>query len=175
VVIFFCIRFSIHRKSNPEADIFTPEDYRKDQSRLLTNWPTIPIEVAPIASQVVLRALKALGSTTPQVRPGTLSKAGPLKTDQDFFIIDAPFPSKLLTSKEAAGVEGEGDGTNGQWEVVKLSKAIKSITGVLEVGLFCGYNGVEAAEAGLHKGGQKPIAVYFGMSDGSVKMRKKES
>lgn len=55
-----------------------------------------------------------------------------------------------------------------------MSKAIKAITGVLEVGLFCGRDGIEAEEGGVQgtaKGGQKPVAVYFGMEDGSVEVR----
>lgn len=109
----------------------------------------------------------------PKVREGLLEKAGPIKTDQDFFIIDAPFPSTLLTKHDAASVAGNGDGTDGAWEVTKLSAAIKSITGVLEVGLFAGMDGTEATAAGK-TGGQKPVAVYFGMSDGSVKVKRRE-
>jgi len=148
-------------------------DYRKLQPRLLTNWPTIPIEVAPISSNAVLHALKTLGSTGAKVRSGLLAKAGPLKTDQDFFIIDAPFPQTLMTSKDVAEGKGKGDGSDGTWEVVSLSKAIKQITGVLEVGLFCGRDGIEAQEkgGGTVYGGQKPVAVYFGMQDGSVELR----
>ncbi|OCK79348.1 ribose 5-phosphate isomerase [Lepidopterella palustris CBS 459.81] len=152
-------------------------DYRKDQPRLLTNWPTIPIEVAPISIYTVLHSLRLLGSPNPQVRDGLLVKAGPLKTDQDFFIIDAPFPS-LLTSSDVASGLGAGDGTDGKWQVETLSKEIKLITGVLEVGLFCGMDGVQAEKArngglgtGSGLGGQKPVAVYFGMQDGTVKVR----
>lgn len=121
----------------------------------------------------VLDSLRVLGSPNPVVRDGLLAKAGPLKTDQDFFIIDAPFPDVLLTSKDAKAHATGGDGSDGRWEVQQLSRAIKRITGVLEVGLFCGMNGVEAQKAGL-KGGQRPVAVYFGMQDGSVKVRKAE-
>jgi ribose 5-phosphate isomerase A len=99
-----------------------------------------------------------------------LDKSGPLKTDQDFFIIDAPFPTTLLIASEAAGVQGKGDGSGGKWQVETLSKAIKAITGVLEVGIFSGPDGVEATALGK-KGGQKPVAVYFGMADGTVKMK----
>ena len=57
--------------------------------------------------------------------------------------------------------------------MVALSKAIKAITGVLDVGLFCGRDGIEASEkgGGTVYGGQKPVAVYFGMQDGSVEVR----
>ncbi|KAF2755441.1 ribose 5-phosphate isomerase [Pseudovirgaria hyperparasitica] len=144
-------------------------DYRKDQSRLLTKWPAIPIEVAPLARYTVIAALKALGSSNPVVRDDYMAKAGPIRTEQYFFIIDAPFPT-LLTTGDAAKDPNGGDGTDGKWEVGKLSRAIKKITGVLEVGLFCGMDGVEATRAGL-TGGQKPVAVYFGLQDGSVKVR----
>ena len=136
-------------------------------------WPTVPIEVAPIAIHPILNALKDLGSTIPKVRDGLLAKAGPLKTDQDFFIIDAPFAQPLLTASDVAAGKGKGDGSDGTWEVNALSKAIKAITGVLEVGLFCGVDGLQAEKEGRRGGGQKPIAVYFGMEDGSVRVRNK--
>jgi len=162
-------------------------DYRKDQSRLLTFWPSIPIEVAPISINTVLHSLRTIGSVNPKVRQGMMEKAGPLKTDQDFFIIDAPFPP-LLTQSDVA--EGKEDGTGpkgandtvfgssgegkpqgeGKWEVQTLAKKIKSITGVLEVGIFSGLDGTQAQAMGL-QGGQRPVAVYFGMQDGTVKVR----
>ncbi|KAK1914634.1 hypothetical protein P3342_010623 [Pyrenophora teres f. teres] len=135
-------------------------DYRKRQDRLLTNWPTIPIEVAPLSQLKVAAALKMLGSTGPKLRTTLLEKSGPLKTDQDFYILDAP------------------DGT---WEVNNISRAIKGLTGVLEVGIFAGLNGIEAQALRENdqstkavKGGQKPVAVYFGMQDGSIKVRTAE-
>lgn len=162
-------------------------DYRKDQSRLLTNWPSIPIEVAPISVNTVLQTLRTIGSKDPKVRQGKLEKAGPLKTDQDFFIIDAPFPSLLTQSdvseskEDGKGPEGADDvpfGSRGEsktkgdgkWEVQTLATRIKSITGVLEVGIFSGLDGKQAQAMGL-RGGQRPVAVYFGMQDGSVKVR----
>ena len=155
-------------------------DYRKNQSRLLTFWPTIPIEVAPISVPSVLKSLKTIGSTDPKLRTTLLEKSGPLKTDQDFFIIDAPFPSLLTTADVEAG-KGKGDGSDSTWEVNKLSMAIKELTGVLEVGIFSGLNGIEAealrakeASVKTVTGGQKPVAVYFGMQDGSVQVRKAE-
>ncbi|KKY23740.1 putative ribose 5-phosphate isomerase a [Diplodia seriata] len=143
-------------------------DYRKAQSRLLTQWPSIPIEVAPLAVQTVSHALRQLGSINPAVRSHTLAKTGPVKTDQDFFIIDAPF-KPLLTASDVAG-GASADGKDGVWEVIALSKKIKAITGVLEVGIFSGLNGEESSALGLW-GGQKPVAVYFGMQDGSVMVR----
>lgn len=143
-------------------------DYRKAQSRLLTQWPSVPIEVAPLAAHTVAQELRRLGSTNPIVRTHTLAKTGPVKTDQDFFIIDAPFKKLLTESDVASGVKGNGE--DGVWEVQALSKKIKSITGVLEVGIFSGRNGEEAQKQGGW-GGQKPVAVYFGMQDGSVTVR----
>ncbi|KAL4898109.1 hypothetical protein BDV59DRAFT_197059 [Aspergillus ambiguus] len=149
-------------------------DSRKLQSRLLSNWKYIPIEVAPIAAHRVLSALKELGSIDPAVRlqPGTpqdLPKQGPLKTDQGFLIVDAPFPVLLTKGDVAAGKDGSGKG--GIWEVDALSRAIKQIPGVLDVGIFAGLTGPQAQAAG-GIGGQKPIAAYFGMPDGSVSVRK---
>ncbi|KAL5364923.1 ribose 5-phosphate isomerase A-domain-containing protein [Aspergillus floccosus] len=149
-------------------------DSRKLQSRLLSNWKYIPIEVAPIAAHRVLSALKELGSINPVIRvpPGTsqeLPKQGPLKTDQGFFIVDAPFQTLLTQGDVAAGKDGSGKG--GVWEVDALSRAIKQIPGVLDVGIFSGVTGPQAQAAG-GIGGQKPIAAYFGMPDGSVSVRK---
>lgn len=154
-------------------------DYRKDQARLLTNWPTIPIEVAPIAVPTVLHGLRSLGSANPKLRTTLLEKSGPLKTDQDFFIIDAPFKTLLIGADVQAG-KGKGDGSDGTWEVNKLGESIKKLTGVLEVGIFSGLNGVEAealreqnaSQTSVITGGQKPVAVYFGLQDGSVRVRK---
>ncbi|CAF9917720.1 ribose-5-phosphate isomerase rki1 [Imshaugia aleurites] len=151
-------------------------DHRKLQPRLLTNWPTIPIEVEPLAVTTVISALKRLGSSAPFVREGHIQKAGPIKTDQDNFIIDAPFPSLLLyTDIEQAAKQGvkelKGQGEDGQWEVQALAKEIKALEGVLSVGLFVGENGLQAKAKGKIAGGQKPVAAYFGMEDGSVAVR----
>lgn len=155
-------------------------DYRKRQDRLLTNWPTIPIEVAPLAQVKVQDALRVLGSTDPRLRTTLLEKSGPLKTDQDFYIIDAKFPT-LLTRKDVKDGKGKGDGTDGTWEVNTIAKAIKGLTGVLEVGIFSGLDGdaaqalrAESGEKDAVSGGQVPVAVYFGMQDGSVVVRTKD-
>ncbi|KEQ65574.1 ribose 5-phosphate isomerase A [Aureobasidium melanogenum CBS 110374] len=128
-------------------------DYRKNQTRLITKWPSIPIEVAPIAHATVMRQLKLIGSINPVLREHTLAKTGPIQTDQGFYIIDAPF-KPLLT----------------QEDVTALAHKIKSISGVLEVGLFFGPNGYEVQAAG-GQGGQKPVAAYFGNEDGSVSVK----
>jgi ribose 5-phosphate isomerase A len=76
----------------------------------------------------------------------------------------------LLTKADvAAGNDGSGKG--GIWDVDTLAQAIKMIAGVLEVGIFSGVTGPQAQALG-GIGGQKPIAAYFGMPDGSVSVRK---
>lgn len=116
----------------------------------------------------VLRKLKELGSINPTIRLNKDVKSGPLKTDQAFYIIDAPFLPLLTSSDLKAGKEGSGKA--GIWEVETLSKQIKEIEGVLEVGIFSGATGPQAQAAG-GIGGQKPVAAYFGMPDGSVSVR----
>ena len=140
-------------------------DFRKAQKRLLTQWPTIPIEVAPIAQASVIRELKTIGSPNPMLREHSLSKTGPIQTDQSFYIVDAPF--KVLLSRKDVEDGADGSGKDGVWDVDTLALRIKDINGVLEVGLFHGINGEEAQALGLI-GGQKPIAVYFGLADGDI-------
>lgn len=144
-------------------------DHRKLQSRLLTVWPAIPIEVEPQSTNTVLSTLRALGSPNPALREGHIQKAGPIKTDQDNFIIDAPFPTLRLPADVTKGKQGKGEG--GVWEVQALAAEIKGIEGVLSVGLFCGVNGAQAATRGMARGGQKPLCAYFGMKDGKVVTR----
>ena len=97
-----------------------------------------------------------------------MAKTGPVKTDQDFFIIDAPFPPLLTAADVAAGKDGSGK--DGIWQVELLAEKIRKIHGVLEVGIFSGLTGPEAALV-KKAGGEKPIACYFGMEDGSVTVR----
>lgn len=153
-------------------------DHRKLQSRLLSFWKYVPIEVEPLATHPVMSALKAIGSTSAVLREGHMMKAGPIKTDQDNFIIDACFHPLLLpvdVQKSLSlhpaqkGIGGKGEG--GIWEVRELAREIKAIEGVLSVGLFSGENGVQALGRGVKRGGQKPVAAYFGMEDGSVVVR----
>ena len=156
----------------------TMSDYRKLQRRLLSKWEAIPIEVEPLAVNRVLSKLRALGSTHPKLREGQMVKAGPIKTDQDNFIIDAPFRALVLPSDIADptgnGV-GKGEGEGGVWEVKHLALAIKALEGVLSVGIFSGLNGFQAAGTGDGTGGQKPVAAFFGMADGSVSVRNTNS
>lgn len=65
----------------------------------------------------------------------------------------------------------EGKGKDGIWEVETLAKEIKSIEGVLSVGLFCGEDGTQVQGRGGRAGGQKPVAAYFGMEHGGVRVR----
>lgn len=110
-----------------------------------------------------------MGSVKPVIRHNAAAKEGPLKTDQGFFIIDAPFPPMLTKTDIEAGKDGSGK--DGIWEVEELAQMIKAIPGVLEVGIFCGLTGLQAQAVGSI-GGQKPVAAYFGMPDGSVTVRK---
>ncbi|KAI9683613.1 MAG: ribose-5-phosphate isomerase rki1 [Trizodia sp. TS-e1964] len=142
-------------------------DYRKSSGRLLTSWPSIPIEVCPGSESSVLRALRALGSKNPIVRSGLPSKAGPCVTDNGFHIIDAPF-NPLMTKHDVSDGKLE-DQKLGVWTVENLARQIKMIVGVLEVGIFCGQS--DEAEKDDRGGGQKPLAVFFGMQTGKVKIR----
>ncbi|RYP34648.1 hypothetical protein DL767_004208 [Monosporascus sp. MG133] len=137
-------------------------DYRKRVDRLLTNWAAVPIEVQPLATEAVRRELLKMGSRKPYIRSGLPGKAGEIVTDNGNHIIDAPFPFPLLLSNQAHLM----DESKGLWTVDALAARIKSICGVLEVGIFCGLSGPEAIKLGL--GGEKPVKVYFGMQDGTV-------
>lgn len=147
-------------------------DHRKLQPRLLSQWPSIPIEVEPLAAKAVISALELLGSKGPKIRDGPMQKAGPIKTDQDNYVVDAPFKSLLLPTDIRGSSSAQGSGEDGVWEVEKLAREIKAIEGVLSVGLFWGMNGEEMQKTGMNKGGQKPVAAYFGMEDGSVVIRR---
>ena len=143
-------------------------DYRKISPRLGAVWKKgIPVEVHPLAAADVLRELVQIGSKNPQIRQGGSSKAGPVVTDNGMWLIDASFEPLLRASELSEEARGMGEG--GKWEVENLAARLKSMLGVVEVGLFCGRNGFQAQEAGLPRTGQKPVAAYFGMEDGSVK------
>ncbi|KAH8681646.1 ribose 5-phosphate isomerase A-domain-containing protein [Xylariales sp. PMI_506] len=139
-------------------------DYRKKVDQLLTNWPGVPIEVQPLATEAVRRELITMGSIKPYIRSGLPGKAGHIVTDNGNHVIDAPFPPLLLNSEK-----DKMDPSKGLWTVDALAARIKSITGVLEIGIFSGPNGPQAKALG--KGGEKPIIVYFGMQDGTVETR----
>jgi len=91
-----------------------------DESKLVkklgTNFP-IPIEVFPTALLHVEQQLKALGANSLTLRPAK-GKDGPIITENGNLVLDAKFDS---VGKD-------------------LEKKIKAITGVIESGLFIGYN-----------------------------------
>lgn len=142
-------------------------DFRKISPRLGTSWKKgIPIEVLPMAADRVLGDLKALGSLDPCIRPGLPGKAGPIVTDNGMLIIDAPFPPLLLAKDTESGVKG-GNGENGVWTVDALAQRLINMVGVAEIGLFHGKNGLQ-----VERGAQKPVAAYFGLEDGGVRLMK---
>lgn len=120
-------------------------DYRKNSQLLGTTWTQgIPVEVAPFAYAKVLHNLATMGSpsTLPNGKPGLSlrmgkMKAGPVVSDNGNFIIDAPFPPDMMQ------------------DPADLLQRIKMLTGVVEVGLFCGM----------------AKAAYFGNEDGTVQIR----
>ncbi|KAL0944553.1 ribose 5-phosphate isomerase a [Colletotrichum truncatum] len=146
-------------------------DYRKLSQRLLTNWKAIPIEVLPMSAPDVLDRLTDLGSVKPLVRPGAPAKAGEAVTDNGMWIIDAPFPQLLLPEDLTdSAAQAAGRNAAGAWEVSALAKELLLIPGIVEIGIFHGVNGLQAAQAGKFGLAQKPVAAYFGMEDGSVKL-----
>ncbi|KAJ2973492.1 hypothetical protein NQ176_g6579 [Zarea fungicola] len=141
-------------------------DSRKQSPRLCTKWKAIPIEVLPMAAPDVLAKLQVMGSTNPIVRSGLPSKAGECVTDNGMWIIDAPFPSLLLPKDLVDGQDGSGK--DGVWEINKLADALIKLPGIVEIGLFYGFNGNEAVKNAKILPAQKPIAAYFGLPTGEV-------
>lgn len=135
-------------------------DARKKAGRLLERWAYVPVEVSPVAAELVRQALVDLGSKDPVVRfsPSTTTH---LITDNHNFLIDAPFPTMLLNS-EADRI----DPAKGIWTPDALAAKIRGILGVLEVGIFSGRTGPEAAEVGTDVEGVRPVKIYFGKMDG---------
>ncbi|MCS7140458.1 MAG: ribose-5-phosphate isomerase RpiA [Candidatus Nezhaarchaeota archaeon] len=89
--------------------------YDKVVDKLCSTKP-IPIEVLPFAYRYVMRRIREIDGK-PELRGAGRFKDGPLVTDNGNFIVDAYFnPIDDPCSMEAR---------------------IKSITGVIEVGLFC--------------------------------------
>ena len=91
-------------------------DDSKIVKKLGTNFP-VPIEVFPTALLHVEEELKKLGTTELLLRPAK-GKDGPIITENGNLLLDARF-------------EDIGD---------DMEHAIKSITGVIESGLFIKYN-----------------------------------
>lgn len=119
-----------------------------------------------MAAPDVLAKLQVMGSTNPIVRSGLPSKAGECVTDNGMWIIDAPFPSLLLPKDLVDGQDGSGK--DGVWEINKLADALIKLPGIVEIGLFYGFNGNEAVKNAKILPAQKPIAAYFGLPTGEV-------
>jgi len=90
-------------------------DPSKRVDRLGKNF-AVPVEVVPRAAAVATAGLRSLGAHEMRIRIGS-GKDGPVITEQGNVLVDCRF-------------EEIGEG---------LEEAIKSITGVLESGLFQGY------------------------------------
>ncbi|MFV1981521.1 MAG: ribose-5-phosphate isomerase RpiA, partial [Rhodothermia bacterium] len=90
-------------------------DESKIVDRLGSRMP-VPIEVVPMAAGSVSRRVQALGGL-PELREGA-RKDGPVVTDQGFWIIDATFDVIA--------------------DAAELDRALHSMPGVLEHGLFIG-------------------------------------
>ena len=88
-------------------------DPSKLVKRLGTRMP-VPVEVLPMASRPVMRALEKLGAR-PELRMGW-NKDGPVVSDQGFWIIDAHFD----------GIDDPGG----------LGQTLNALPGVLDHGLF---------------------------------------
>ncbi|UKZ82132.1 hypothetical protein TrVFT333_009916 [Trichoderma virens FT-333] len=123
----------------------------------------------PLAAPDVLNRLKAMGSPNPVVRSGLPSKAGECVTDNGMWIIDAPFPPLLLPKDLTAEVDGTGK--NGAWEIGRLAEELVKLPGIVEIGLFHGFNGVQAVGLGKEFQAQKPVAAYFGTPSGEVQVQ----
>jgi ribose 5-phosphate isomerase A len=104
-------------------------DESKMVGRLGSRMP-VPIEVVPMAAGSVSRRVQALGGL-PEIREG-IRKDGPVVTDQGFWIIDATFDAIA--------------------DAAELNRALHSLPGVLEHGLFIGL----------------ATDVFVGAADGSV-------
>ncbi|KAJ3342569.1 hypothetical protein HDU93_001957 [Gonapodya sp. JEL0774] len=110
-------------------------DWRKESEALGMLWTQgVPIEVIPMAWVPVAKKLKALGAITVNLRMA-VRKAGPVITDNGNLILDTHF-GPIRNPAE-------------------LEVTVRTVTGVVEVGLFVGM-----AEVAL-----------FGRADGSVLSR----
>ncbi|KAK5628047.1 hypothetical protein RRF57_003762 [Xylaria bambusicola] len=135
-------------------------DTRKKADRLLSKWAYIPVEVSPIAAELVRQELIELGSKDPIIRFAPTTNTF-LLTDNHNYIIDAPFPTLLLNSQAELM-----DPAKGLWTPNALTAKIRGILGVLEVGIFSGLTGPQATAAGPEVEGVKPVKIYFGKTDG---------
>ncbi|PHH64261.1 hypothetical protein CDD82_1782 [Ophiocordyceps australis] len=144
-------------------------DSRKQSPRLCTKWKTIPIEVLPLAAPDVLARLYAMGSSEAAIRSGLPGKAGECVTDNGMWIIDAPFPPLLLPKD--LNTEVQGNGTNGIWEINTLAAELLKIPGIIEIGLFHGFNGQQSISLGKEMQAQKPLIAYLGTLNGEVQVQ----
>jgi len=140
-------------------------DYTKLATRLCTNGRTLPLEVLPVSAPDVQSHLRALGCPSSAVRGGVPGKAGECVTDNGMWIIDAKFPPLLLPIDLKA--QTPESATPSTWEVSALARTLCKIPGIVETGLFCNLD-AEAFKLGHQWLVQKPVAAYFGMSDGEV-------
>ena len=92
-------------------------DSSKFVNRLCEKFP-VPVECVPAAAPYVMRKLYSLGAKEVSARFAGKSKDGPVITENGNYIIDAKF-----------------DNVN-----ENLEKEIKAIVGVVESGLFIGYD-----------------------------------
>ncbi|KAI1443661.1 ribose 5-phosphate isomerase [Annulohypoxylon stygium] len=137
-------------------------DSRKKVDRLLTSWAYVPVEVSPVGAEFVRRELIRIGSKDPKIRTSGPTFIRTI-TDNHNHIIDAPFPTLLLNSEK-----DKLDPAEGLWTPAALLEKIRSIFGVLEVGIFTGFNGPDVAKLGTEIEGVKPVKAYFGRADGQV-------
>jgi len=126
-------------------------DYRKKSHTLGVNWTKgVPIEVVPFGYARVLRQLKALGARDGVgLRMAGAAKAGPVVSDNGNFLVDAVFELERMQKP------------------AELLRELKALTGVVEVGLFCGvakaaYFGNEDGSVTVHSsdGGEREIAAH---------------
>ncbi|KAI1756648.1 ribose 5-phosphate isomerase A [Xylaria castorea] len=140
-------------------------DSRKKADRLLTKWGYVPVEVSPVAAELVRQALIDLGSKDPTIRfAGSTSTY--LVTDNHNYLIDAPFPTLLLNSQVELI-----DPSKGLWTPDVLAAKIRGILGVLEVGIFSGLTGPQATAAGPDVEGVRPVKIYYGKTDGGFEIQ----
>lgn len=109
-------------------------DESKKVGHLGTKFP-VPLEIHSLARLTVTRTVEALGAKL-TLRYGK-GKQGPIVTDNGHFILDAVFDRPL--------------------DCAVMEPKLKSVVGVLEVGLFAG----------------RASAAYIGLADGGVEILRK--
>ena len=112
-------RGAAHTREKVVASLATRFVVLVDPSKLVEQLGTrmpVPIEVLPMATRPVMRALERLGAR-PVLRMGQ-RKDGPVVSDQGFWILDAHF--------------------DGIKDPVALDRALLALPGILDHGLFIG-------------------------------------